>query len=142
MRLTDNEILKVISDLGTATSTQILREVKRRWPDQDKSDTRIRAMLPSLLKFRFIEYTTAYGKRYYYLEGTTPDPAPEDGYIIARISEFLTLNAPKEYTSRELADHIGGTPGYIRQVLTNTPGIVCTQARRASTTVNLYKAIV
>lgn len=116
MRLNDSHILTVIGDLGTASTSQIVKECMERWPDQDRSPGRLRAMIPSLVRYRFLEYLDVGGVRYYYLYGTTPNITAKGTYK-ARVSEFLTAQAPRAYTSQEIADNLGMTRAQVSRVL-------------------------
>lgn len=116
MRLTDNDILTVIEDLGTASATQIINQCMERWPDQDRTPSRIRAMIPSLVRFRFLGYVDVGGIRYYHIYGTTPNITAKATYR-ARVSEFLTAQAPRRYTSQEIADNLGMTRDQVARVL-------------------------
>ena len=123
MRITDKEILDVIRDLGTASAGQIVAEIIARWPDQDRTPQRLKAMLPSLIKFRFIESIELYGRPYYYLAGTTPDTPENTGLLRARIVDFLTAHPGAEYSTHDIAVFIGSTPDYTIRLLRTTPGI-------------------
>lgn len=131
MRLTDADILAVIRDLGIATPAQIVAEIMARHPDQDRTPDRIKAMLPSLVRYHFIHYIERYGHRYYYLDGTTPDP-PDNTPLRARVMDFLTANTGAEYSTRDIAVFIGSTYDYTIQLLRTTPGITRRKTNKGS----------
>lgn len=116
MRLTDQHILTVMADLGPATLTQIVTECITRWPEQDRVPARIRPMMASLVRFKFVEFVDVGPLRYYYLEGTQPNIEFKRTYR-ARVSEFLTAQAPRAYTAQEIADNLGITRAQVARVL-------------------------
>lgn len=122
MRLTDKDILAVIRDLGTASAGQIVAEVTARYPDQDRDPRRVRAMLPSLIRYHFIEYIEQYGRRYYYIAGTSPENI-NDAPLRARVMDFLNASPGVEYSTHEIAERIGTTPDYAIRLLRSIPGI-------------------
>ena len=121
MRLEDKHILGIITDLGTASTGQILAEVSIRYPDQDRTPKRVMVMIYSLLKYGFIEYIERYGRRYYFLPGTEPRPIFDTPYIV-KIRGFFNAS-PGEYTADQIASAIGTDNQYTARVLHNMPGL-------------------
>lgn len=142
MRLEHTDIVNVISDLGTATTADIIAVVKARWPDQDRDDNHIRRMLPGLIRYRFIDYVERWGKRYYFIYGTDPNPAVDAGRVMARVTDFLTANAPQGYTSEQIADNIGTSANYARRILARAPNVTHARIIVNGRSAKLYRAVV
>lgn len=122
MRLTDRQILDIIDEIGPATLTQIYDRIMEKYPDQDRKRDRIGAMLNSLIRYRFLDYTDKGIYRYYYAYGTHPDKFPTDTNR-ARVSGFLTAQAPQMYSAREIAETLNLSVNQVRRAIQDNGAI-------------------
>ena len=125
---TDTDIKNIITELKLCSVKQITAQWLADHPGQERDTGRIKKIIYSLARYQIVEYIDRGQVRYYYLAGQVPDVLPPDTYK-ARVSEFLTAQAPQAYSAIDLAQITGATKKAVNRILKELP-VKVTPGRR------------